>query len=169
MTTTVACSRLTSLQAFFEGLEGSWLSVGLRASEWVYPMVNTLHIVGIALLVGAILILDWRLLRQRTSPEVSVLAAVLLPTAQGGFVLAVCAGVLLFIARPLDYAFNNLFQFKLGFIALALLNIVLLHRSDSWRIAVNHNRPDGRVRLACGVSMVCWLLVLGLGRLVGYR
>ena len=169
MPTTVAFSRLTTLQALFEGLEGSWLSVGLRASEWVYPMVNTLHIVGIALLVGAVLILDWRLLRQRAWPEVSVLAAVLLPTARGGFVLVVCAGLLLFIARPLDYAFNTLFLAKLGFIALALLNVVFLHRSESWRIALDDNRPDGRVRLACGVSMVCWLLVLGLGRLVGYR
>lgn len=157
------------LQALLEGLESSWLSVGLRASEWVYPLVNTLHIAGIALLLGGILILDWRLLRRRAAPGVSVLAAVLLPAARGGFMLAVCAGLLLFIARPLDYAINTLFQFKLGFIALALLNIVLLHRSESWRKALDRNEVDGRVRLACGVSLVCWLLVLGLGRLVGYR
>ena len=160
---------MNALQASLERLEGSALSASLRASEWVYPLVNTLHIVGIALLVGAILILDWRLLRRRAPPEVAVLATVLLPSARLGFVLAVCAGVLLFITRPLDYAFNTLFQFKLGCIGLALLNTVLLHRSLSWRIAVNHNRPDGRVRLACGISLVCWLLALTLGRLVGYR
>ena len=154
---------------FFEWLQGSALSVGLRASSWAYPLVNLLHILGIAMLVGAILILDWRLLRQRKQPEVSVLATVLLPSARGGFALAVAAGLLLFIARPLDYVFNPLFQFKLGFIVLALLNIVLLHRSESWGNAVSHNRPDGRVRLACGVSLVCWLVALALGRLIGYR
>ena len=160
---------MSPVQGFFEWLAGSALSVSLRSSEWVYPLVNMLHILGIGLLVGAILILDWRLLRQRASPEVSVLATVLLPSARGGFALAVAAGLLLFIARPLDYAFNTLFQFKLASIALALLNIVLLHRSESWHHAVHHNRPDGRVRLACGVSLACWLMALALGRLVGYR
>jgi hypothetical protein len=157
------------MQAIFAALEHSALSVGLRASEWVYPLVNTLHIVGIALLIGPILILDWRLLRLRASPAVSVLATVLLPTARGGFALAVFAGLLLFIARPLDYAFNTLFQLKLGCIVLALLNIALLHRSAAWGNALAHNRANGRVRLACGVSLLCWLMALGLGRLIGYR
>lgn len=152
-----------------DALQGSALSVGLRASAWWYPLVNTLHIVGIALLIGPILILDWRLLRQRTSPAVSVLAGLLLPVARGGFALAAGAGLLLFIARPLDYAFHALFQLKLGCIGLALLNIAYLHLSPAWGTAVTRNRPDGRVRLACGVSLLCWLTALGLGRLIGYR
>lgn len=135
----------------------------------MYPLVNTLHIVGIALLVGSILILDWRVLLRREAPAVSALATLLLPAARSGFALAVFAGSLLFIARPLDYAFNTLFQFKMGVIGLALLNIGFLHRSESWRIAVQHNRPDGLVRWACSISLVCWLMALGLGRLVGYR
>jgi hypothetical protein len=155
--------------AIFEGLERSALSVSLRASEWAYPMVNTLHIVGIALLVGPILILDWRVLRSRATPAVSVLATLLLPTARTGFALAVSAGLLLFIARPLDYAFNTLFQLKLGCIALALLNIAFLHRSQAWQRAVSHNQADGRVRLACAISLLLWLTVLVLGRLIGYR
>lgn len=165
--------------AILEGLERSALSVGLRASEWVYPLVNTLHILGIALLIGPILILDWRLLRQRAAlavqdsasarVRVSTLAAVLLPAARGGFALAVLTGLLLFISRPLDYAFHALFQLKLGFVALALLNILWLHRSGAWGLALAQERPGGRVRLACAVSLVCWLLALSLGRLVGYR
>ena len=157
------------MQTIFAALELSALSVSLRASEWLYPLVNTLHIVGIALLIGPILILDWRLLRLRTAPAVSVLDTVLLPAARGGFALAVLAGLLLFVARPLDYAFNALFQLKLGFIGLALLNIAFLYRSGAWGIAVARNRPDRRVRLACGVSLLCWLMALGLGRLIGYR
>ena len=162
-----------------EGLERSALSVSLRASAWVYPLVNTLHILGIALLIGPILILDWRLLRQRTTLAaqdsastripVSTLAAVLLPAARSGFALAVLTGLLLFMARPLDYAFHGLFQLKLGFVALALLNILWLHRSGAWCLALAQERADGRVRLACAVSLVCWLLALSLGRLVGYR
>lgn len=152
-----------------EALEGSTLSAGLRASQWLYPMVNALHIVGIALLVGPVLVLDWRVLRLRLSPSVSVLAATLLSTAHAGFALTVATGGLLFAARPLDYAFHTVFQIKLGFIGLALLNIALLHRSDVWRQAMVHNRPDWRVRLACGVSLLCWLMALGLGRLIGYR
>jgi hypothetical protein len=61
------------MQAIFAALERSALSVGLRASEWWYPLVNTLHIVGIALLIGPIHILNTRLLRLRASPAVSLL------------------------------------------------------------------------------------------------
>ena len=157
------------MQAFFAALENSALSVSLRASEWSYPLVNTLHILGIALLIGPILILDWRLLRLRPTPAVSVLATVLLPAARGGFALAALTGTLLFIARPLDYAFNTLFQLKLGCIGLALLNVAYLHRSVAWGDAVASNRPNRRVRVACGVSLLCWLVALGLGRLIGYR
>lgn len=160
---------MSVVQALLEALGDSALSVSLRGSAWSYPLVNTLHIVGIALLVGPILILDWRLLRLRTTPAVTVLATLLLPAARAGFVLAVVAGLLLFVARPLDYAFNTLFQFKLACIGLALLNLAHLHRSAAWRNAVAHNRPDWRVRVACGVSLLCWLTALGLGRLIGYR
>jgi len=145
------------------------LSVSLRTSEWLYPLVNTLHIVGIALLIGPILILDWRVLRLRGSPTVSVLATVLLPAARVGFALALMAGFLLFMARPLEYAFNTLFQLKLGCVVLALLNIALLHRSKAWGAAVTYNHPDLRVRLAWGFSLLFWLMALVLGRLVGYR
>lgn len=157
-----------------EVLERSALSVGLRASEWVYPLVNALHILGIALLIGPILILDLRLLRQgaardSASVDISLLASVLLPAARGGFAMAVLTGSLLFSARPLDYAFHPVFQVKLACIVLALLNILWLHRSGAWGGALAMDRADGRVRLACGVSLVCWLLALGLGRWVGYR
>ena len=53
--------------------------------------------------------------------------------------------------------------------ALALLNIALLHRGVAWNNALGRNQPDRRVRLACGVSLLCWLAALVLGRLVGYR
>ena len=162
-------SRVSPAQSFFAALESSALSVSLRASEWSYPLVNTLHIVGIALLIGPIMILDWRVLFLRTTPAMSVLATVLLPAARGGFALAALAGLLLFIARPLDYAFNTLFQLKLACIGLALLNVAFLHRSAAWGDAVARNRPDRRVRLACGLSLLCWLMALGLGRLIGYR
>ena len=156
-------------QVLLEGLEGTALAVSLRASEWAYPLVNTAHILGIALLVRSVFILDWRLLRRRVSPPVDVLAKVLLPVARGGFVLALSAGGLMFVVRPMDYAFNVVFQLKLASIALALLNILLLHRSEAWRVAMLHNRIEERVRLAGGLSLVCWLLALCLGRLVGYR
>ena len=45
----------------------------------------------------------------------------------------------------------------------------LFRRSKAWGLAVTHNQTDWRVRLACGLSLLLWLLALGPGRLIGYR
>ena len=136
----------------------------LRESYLVYPLVNALHIVGIALLFGAIVPLDLRLAGwRREASAVEGLSRLLLPVAVFGFLLAALAGLLLFATDARAYAASPLFQAKLLLIALALANALALRRVD-WRNAGSSRR----VALAGAASVILWLGAILLGRLIGY-
>ena len=139
--------------------------VALRESTLAYPLVNALHIVGVALLFGAIVPLDLRLTGwRREAGQVDGLARLLLPVAVFGFLLAACAGLLLFATDARAYAASPLFQAKLVLITLALVNALALRAID-WRLP---GPSDWRIAVAGAASIVLWLAVIILGRLVGY-
>lgn len=146
-------------------LENLPIIVALRESTLAYPLVNALHIVGVALLFGAIVPLDLRLIGWRTeAAAIDGLSRLLLPVAIFGFLLAACAGLLLFATDARAYTESPLFRAKIVLIATALANALLLRAVD-WR----HPTSSGRTRaLAGAASMVLWLAVIILGRLVGY-
>src|SRR3546814_17633541 len=100
----------------------------LRASRWVYPLVNTAHIAGIALLFGAIAPLDLRLLGAWRGVPLHLLARVLQPVAAAGLALAVTAGLLLFAVSATKYATTPVFLVKLALLAPAVGNAGLLSR-----------------------------------------
>ncbi len=150
-------------------LEATALSKGLRTSIWLYPIINTLHIVGLGLLLGATVVLDLRLLGWRRSVGVASLASALLPVAATGLAIALSAGTLLFVARPLDYVFNGLFQIKLALLALALLNIGWCIRSAAWRLVLSNGPVSTAVKTSAAFSLFLWLAIIFAGRMIGYR
>jgi hypothetical protein len=85
-------------------LEGLTIAQTLRVSRWGYVAVNAAHILGIALLVGAIVPLHLRFLGMWRSVSRQVLIRVLVPIAATGLGLAVVAGILLFSVRAGEYA-----------------------------------------------------------------
>ena len=146
-------------------LENLTFVVALRESYLAYPLVNALHIVGVALLFGAIVPLDLRLTGwRREAGHVDALARLLLPVAVFGFFLAACAGLLLFATDARAYAASPLFRAKLVLITLALVNALALRAID-WR---QPQPSDRRIAAAGAASVVLWLAVIILGRLVGY-
>jgi hypothetical protein len=159
------------LESLAGALSASELSHALRVSIWLYPLVNTAHVVGIALLFGAIAPLDLRLLGCWRSVPLAPLARTLVPVAAAGLVLAMATGALLFATRPLDYIGEPLFGAKLALLGVAVLNALLLRRSPHWRLA--GVATDAGVRPAWRVaglaSLVLWLGVITAGRLIGYR
>ena len=142
----------------------------LRRSHWVYPLVNAGHIVGLALLFGAIVPLDLRLIGVWRRIPLAPLARLLLPVAIAGLALAVLTGALLFSVSALKYAGMALFQAKLLLILAALANALLLHRSAAW--AAHQDAPSQgttpRLRLAGTLSIGCWLAAILAGRMLGY-
>ncbi len=137
------------------GMEQSALGDAMRSWRWLYPIVNTAHIAGIALLFGAIVPLDLRYLGVWKSVSADGLARVLVPVALCGLVLAVLAGGLLFTTDARKYAAMPLFQVKLVLVVLGALNALYLAR----------NRATGRAAL---ISLTAWTGALICGRFIGY-
>jgi hypothetical protein len=146
------------------GLEASPLAAGLRGSVWPYPLVNAAHIVGIALLFGAIVPLDLRLMGLFKDVEAATLSRLLVPVAAIGLALAIAAGSLLFITDARDYFASNLFRAKMIVLLLALANIVLAFRLSRRTGAGS----AACLRVAAATSIGLWVTVIVLGRLVGY-
>lgn len=148
-------------------IEATTLARMLRGGVLLYPAVNAAHVVGLALLFGAIVPLDLRLLGCWRGLPLAPLARAALPVAIGGLVLAVGSGALLFVARATDYVDQPLFIIKLALLLVAVANALWLHRRPPWR------QPEGAHplawRLAGAASIVLWLAVIVLGRWIGYQ
>lgn len=152
-------------------LEGSPAALMLRSSLWVYPIVNTGHIIGIALLFGSIVPLDLKLIGMWPKVPLAPLLRVLTTTAALGVGLAVICGVLLFITRASAYLGSPVFLVKMVLVAAGLLNGLILrivlspHNPPKW---VADNKVPPAIRLAACFSLLLWTTALVLGRLIGY-
>lgn len=143
----------------------------LRASRWVYPLVNFAHITGIALLFGAIAPLDLRLLGAWREVPLAALARVLVPVSMAGLLLAAATGLLLFSVSATKYAGEPVFLLKLGLIAAAVANALLLRRAPDWtlaRIPELSAPATARLKVAALLSLGLWLAVILCGRLLAY-
>ncbi|MFU2488088.1 hypothetical protein [Thauera sp. WH-1] len=156
------------MDGWLAALEALALARALSSSSWLYPLVNAGHILGIALLVGAIVPLDLRLLGLWRRHAVLPLWAVLGSCAAWGLGLAVVCGGLLFITRASEYAASPLFLGKMAVVALGLVNALSLRARVDEPGAWTGTAP-GHVRLAAAVSLIAWLAALLLGRWIGYR
>jgi len=150
------------LQEIAGAIEASAVATLLRQSRWTYPAVNALHLLGVALLVGAIVPMDLRLIGawRADMPLASVLR-LLRPVAAAGAGLAILAGVLLFAVQARDYTGQPLFAVKMALVAAGLAHAL------AWGGALAA-APRRRQRLAGAFSLTAWVAALGCGRMLGY-
>ncbi len=152
------------ITAWLQALQSADPVAALRASRWVYPVVNAMHIIGIALLFGAIVPLDLRLLGLWRSLPVASIARVAVPVSTAGLVLALTAGGLLFSVSAVKYAAMPLFLTKMGLLLVAIANALYLVLSGAFET----DTSDSKVRFAATLSMVLWLSIILCGRMIAY-
>jgi hypothetical protein len=151
------------VDAILDALVASAPAQWLRFSRWGYAAVNTTHVFGIALLVGAILPLDLRLLGVWRSVALEPLARVLVPVAATGLFLAIATGVFLFITRANEYAALNLFLLKMTLIAAGAVHALSLQLGPGFAHA-----SRARLRAAGAASLAIWIAALICGRLLAF-
>ena len=153
------------MDAALAALEGTVIAQMLRVSRWGYAAVNATHILGIALLVGAIVPLHLRFLGAWRGVPRPVLVRVLVPMAAIGFGLAVIAGILLFSIRAREYAGIGFLQIKLALVAVGVLSALTLHRAHGF---LNESASDSRLAGHAVIALVCWIGALICGRLIAF-
>jgi len=135
---------------------------GLAAHPWAYPALEVLHIVGIALLVGNLVLLELRVWGVASELPLQPLARLSLRLAAGGFVLLAGTGLFMFATRPDELLANRAFTIKLGLIMFAGLNAAWFHARGGLV------RPDRTARAQTALSLGLWLAVIICGRWIAY-
>lgn len=153
-------------------LEGSPLGHAVRgAGLWSYGVINLTHLLGVASLFGALLILDLRLLGVWPRVPLAAVATAAEPVAQVGFVVAAVSGVCLLATNATEYAGNPFLLIKFPAIAVGVLNVVLLRRLPAWRTRATRDPTHAEARrlaFAGGVSLAAWTTAVAAGRMIGY-
>jgi len=147
-------------------IEGSTLAAWVRESPsiWAYATILTLHTVGLAIVVGANVVVDLRLLGWAKGIPTESLRA-LFPIMWSGFAINFASGVLLFMADATTKSGQRVFYVKLACLTLALLAA----RTISKRL----RQPDGEavpgdLRALAAVSLLLWAGAIVAGRLMAY-
>lgn len=155
-------------------LAASPFAAWLRASAWAYPASEILHLAGMALLFGSIVVVDLRLAGLGRQLPVTPLLRHALPATMAGFALIVVSGALLFVAHADDLIGNRAFLVKLVLIVLGLANAAWFHAGPyralhAGRADWETSRAPPRLARSCAVlSLVTWVLVICAGRLIAY-
>jgi hypothetical protein len=153
-----------------QALEHGGVGEAMRSSMWLYPAVETVHIVGFILLVGAVLMFDLRVLGLSKRVSVRMLASHLLPWGAAALLLIVPAGLLMFTADAEAMVGNRAFVLKMLLLMVAGTNAAAFHlgafRSvDAWDQGVT---APLAARLHAGASLLLWLAIVTCGRMIAY-
>jgi hypothetical protein len=160
-----------TVQDMLIGLQTSPIAHAIGESDWLFPAIESTHVVAIALVVGSIMIVDLRLLGLASTREpVHELLTDILPWTWGLFVIAVLSGAAMFISNASDYFINPAFRWKMAFLALAGVNMIVFHLTayrgiQQWNLA----RPTPlQARFAGALSLTLWIGVVAFGRWIGF-
>lgn len=152
-------------------INDSQFGTSIRESVYVYPLLEALHLIGLAFSVGLILFVDLRLVGifLRSVPVTEILRP-LRPWLLTGFAVTISTGVLLFIADAAKVIHIWIFPFKLLFIFLAGINALWFERRWGHRTSEWEHKPiiPKQVRFAGWTSLMLWSAVVIAGRLIPY-
>jgi|SRR5882757_124116 len=149
----------------------SHIGTAIRESDYAFSIIESVHVLGITLLVGTIALLDLRMLGLVLRPiPVTRIARTVFPLTWFGFVIMFASGFLLFWAEAAKNYSNPAFRIKLILLALVGLNPLIFHttvyrRVHEWEVLAI---SPWRARAAAIASLTLWSGVIVAGRLIAY-
>ena len=158
--------------AFCQWLASTPWSIALHESIWVYPIIESVHVLTLCLFLGLVVIMDLRLLGvNMLQTRASEVVGRLEPWTLAGFIVMVISGSLLFYAIPVKAYLNIFFRIKLLFLVLAGLNTLVFHltifrQMSAWDL---DHRPPWRARLTGALSLLLWAGIVVAGRMIAYN
>jgi hypothetical protein len=152
-------------------LEGSRFATGIRNSLYLFPLIESVHVIGLTMVFGTIVIIDLRLLGlASTRRRFSALAVDVLKWTWLAFGVTVTTGLLMFVTNAGAYFPNVYFRAKMALLALSGLNTLAFQLTarrsiGSWD---RNNAAPAAGKAVAAVSLVLWISVIVLGRWVGF-
>ena len=147
-------------------LSVEWVAAFMR-TEWGWPVIESVHFIGLTLLFGAIAAWDLRLLGMAKRVPIAAFHR-LVPFAVLGFAINALSGSLFLMTEPDQYLYNPAFHFKLLFMALAGLNVMVFYFAVFRRVsglAPGADEPHS-LKVFGTASLMCWTGVIVCGRLI---
>jgi hypothetical protein len=160
------------MQISVEAIAAFGESTGIAAfmnSKWGWPTAETIHFVGLSLLVGTVWLFDLRLLGIARSIPIAALHK-LVPWGVLGYLMNVSTGVMFFVSAPDQYLYNPAFQMKVLCMLIAGVNMAVFYATTAAR--VKGLEPDVVTPIAgkfiAGISLMAWIGVISFGRLITF-
>ena len=135
----------------------------IKSDPYAYPLLEVVHITGIALLLGNLVLFESRVFGAARSIPLPALARLALPLALAGFCLAAASGLLMFASQPLDLLGNRAFTLKMLLVMTAGSNAALFHLRGGLA------KLDAFAKAQTVLSLGLWLAVIICGRWIAYR
>jgi len=157
--------------AFLKSLEASGLATGIRDSLWLFPLIESTHVIGLALIFGTILIIDLRLLGiASTQRSFKRMASDILKWTWAAFALTALTGALMFITNSLVYYHNFFFRTKMLLLLLSGINMLIFELTAGRTIHNWDKAPSAPSagKAVAAVSLVMWISIIAMGRLIGF-
>jgi hypothetical protein len=160
------------IKQILQALEATPWGTAVRENTWLFPTIESVHVLALVLVVGSIMVVDLRLLnlasRQRSVKE---LTDDVLPWTWSAFVLAAITGTLLFSSSAMRYSGIWQFEAKMCMLILAAVNMIIFHIGSFRSVAKWDQvgaRPPLAAQLAGGISLCIWVIIVALGRWIGF-
>lgn len=152
------------MEGVLAAIEASAIAQTMRRFVWLYPIANVLHVLGVMTFFAAVAAMDVKAIRAVSMAEARAFITRVRPVAITLLAVQTMTGVMLFLPEASHIAHNAAFQAKLATILLALFNVLVLDAA----LARPSPVAAPMVRLAAIASLVLWLAVAALGRLIAY-
>lgn len=136
---------------------------------WLWPVMENLHFLGLSVMFGALLAVDLRVLG--IAPNIPMRGAMkLIPLVLIAFGVNLLTGLAFVMANPYGYIFNLAFQWKVGLMFMAGINALWFWFGEHGRLVqlAEGEQADFQAKIIAGLSLVIWVAVIVLGRLIPY-
>jgi hypothetical protein len=154
-----------TLLPWFEWLESLWLGDAIRQSSWLFPVIEAIHLLGLCLLGGAVLIVDLRMLGIGLRQPIAEVARDARPWLIGSITLMLATGIPLFLSEAIKCYYNTSFWVKITTLPIAIVFALLVRDRLARRTATESTATTKLVAL---ISMALWFTVAAAGRWIGF-
>jgi hypothetical protein len=155
---------------FFRALEATWPGQLIANSAWGFPILEVVHLLGLTVVFGGMVLIDARLLGAGKVYSVRSLEGYVLRFVWAGFAVAAFSGTWLFVFEATTLVRDPAFLLKMLLLVAAGSNALFMHKvamRDVGRWDTGVAAPTA-VRVSAAVSLLLWAAILALGRLIAY-